>query len=239
MSISNPNRFLPVDKPDFTLDEIRNAFASPDMFMHPATAASTIYAQASEPHTINSCAPKLEPLDPGLSIIPAINSYAPESKPLAAGVASRPGSRAMVGGLKAKQVSYPQTIPQITPGGRFEMPEFRPPIPPQASDSIPTLPSTTAPVSSTDAFVVFLGINNSSGVFRHYQSTSNCVGADSLVPLTFKGGIMMGFMNFDAAVKHFQECLASGVIKLLKAPETAKTVYIVTKGRQPGVYRRR
>ncbi|KAF9063510.1 hypothetical protein BDP27DRAFT_1200966, partial [Rhodocollybia butyracea] len=54
-----------------------------------------------------------------------------------------------------------------------------------------------------------------------------------------KSRIVSPFMNYDVAVSHYMECLHTGVIDVLKADETPTTFYDVTKGFEPGVYRKR
>lgn len=125
--------------------------------------------------------------------------------------------------------TIPRSTPAIVPGGHFAMPDFIPrPLPPPSSSQ-----SRPSQSRCQTAYVVFLGINNSSGVFQKYKD------AVKLMPIGFHGGLMRAFMNYNAARSHYLECVYSGVIEVLKADENESTFYIVTKGFEPGVYKKR
>ncbi|KAF9070989.1 hypothetical protein BDP27DRAFT_1362219 [Rhodocollybia butyracea] len=118
----------------------------------------------------------------------------------------------------------PQTTPAIVPGGRFIMPGF-------VLRQHMAQPSN--PPAEQTSYVVFLGVNKASGVFRTYQEML------AVAPLNFRPRLVESFMNYSAAKNHYLECLHTGVIGLLKEEEGPNTIYIVTKGFEPGVYQKR
>lgn len=122
----------------------------------------------------------------------------------------------------------PRTVPTIVSGGQFPMPLFVAP-PPQ--------PRLDIPENSGPAYVVYLGTHNSSGFFRYYRSTNEITGADSIAPSAFSGRLIKSFPTVQAARSTYNECLQTGVLNLLTLVETSETVYIVTKGFEPGVYK--
>ncbi|KAF9045859.1 hypothetical protein BDP27DRAFT_1243810, partial [Rhodocollybia butyracea] len=56
---------------------------------------------------------------------------------------------------------------------------------------------------------------------------------------SFKDRLIKGFPNFDAAKDHYQECLMTGVLEILKEDEATDMFYIVRQGFEPGVYTKR
>ncbi|KAE9392705.1 hypothetical protein BT96DRAFT_797236, partial [Gymnopus androsaceus JB14] len=53
---------------------------------------------------------------------------------------------------------------------------------------------------------------------------------------SFSGCLLKSFPTVQAAQSTYQECLQTGVLMLLALKKMQNTVYIVTKGFQPGVY---
>lgn len=92
------------------------------------------------------------------------------------------------------------------------------------------------PENSGPAFVVYLGQNQTSGFFLHYNSKDNVPGADSIAPLNFRGRLIHSFPTVQAAKSTYEECMRTGVLAMLRLQETKDTIYIVTKGFEPGVY---
>ncbi|KAE9404869.1 hypothetical protein BT96DRAFT_813031 [Gymnopus androsaceus JB14] len=61
-------------------------------------------------------------------------------------------------------------------------------------------------------------------------------GAETIAPANFPGRLVKSFPTVQAAKSTYQECLQTGVLGLLAQEDTKTTVYIVTKGFEPGVY---
>lgn len=107
------------------------------------------------------------------------------------------------------------------------MPEFGSPYP---------QPRLDVPNNNGPAYVVFIGTNHSSGYFRHFHNTADMLGAESIAPQSFRGSLVQSFPTVQAAKSTYHECLQTGVLALLAREVTKGTVYIVTKGFEPGVY---
>ncbi|KAF9024152.1 hypothetical protein BDP27DRAFT_1438276 [Rhodocollybia butyracea] len=118
----------------------------------------------------------------------------------------------------AQQPTVPLSLPPIVPGTQFVMPDFAP---------RPFVPES----NNTPAFV-FLGINKTSGVFCTFAE------AEAIAPPRFRDRLLKSFMNYEAAMSHYKECVTTGVIAMLKEDETPNTVYIVTQGFEPGVFQK-
>lgn len=125
------------------------------------------------------------------------------------------------------QPKVPRAIPNIVPGGAFVMPEFGSPYP---------KPPLDVPENSGPAFVVYLGTNGSSGFFRYFSNADDVLGAESIAPFSLRGRLIKLFPTVQAARSTYHECLQTGVLAMLARNDTQNTVYIVTKGFEPGVY---
>ena len=121
----------------------------------------------------------------------------------------------------------PERLPEIIPGGRFTMPTFIP---------RPQLPRTDIPENSGPAYVVYFGQDSTSGFFRHYSNSDHELGAESIVPASFRARLIKSFPTVQVAQSTYQECVHTGVLALFRVQESQNTVYVVTKGFQPGVY---
>ncbi|KAE9399176.1 hypothetical protein BT96DRAFT_776208, partial [Gymnopus androsaceus JB14] len=53
---------------------------------------------------------------------------------------------------------------------------------------------------------------------------------------SFRARLIKSFPTVQAAQSTYQECVHTGVLALLRVQESQNTVYVVTKGFQPGVY---
>ncbi|KAE9384971.1 hypothetical protein BT96DRAFT_1007507 [Gymnopus androsaceus JB14] len=100
----------------------------------------------------------------------------------------------------------------------------------------PLQPHTNVPENLGPAFVVYLGESSQSGFFRCYSNSVNEPGAKSIAPVLFRGRLIKSFLTVQAARSTYQECLHTGILAMLTAEQTAKTVYIVTKGFELSVY---
>lgn len=100
----------------------------------------------------------------------------------------------------------------------------------------PSLPRTDVPENAGPAFVVYFGQDNTSGFFRRYSNSDKELGAESIAPMSFHARLVKSFPTVQAAQSTYQECLHTGVLALLRVPETKNMVYVVTKGFQPGIY---
>ncbi|KAE9407664.1 hypothetical protein BT96DRAFT_933099 [Gymnopus androsaceus JB14] len=90
--------------------------------------------------------------------------------------------------------------------------------------------------NSGPAYVVYLGINQSSGFYHRYQDTNSSPGAESIAPAGLHGQLLKSFPTVQAVKSAYEECLQTGVLALLREEEMENTVYIVTKEFEPGVY---
>lgn len=100
----------------------------------------------------------------------------------------------------------------------------------------PQQPPLDTPENSGPAYVVYLGQSKSSGFYRRYRNSNEELGVESIAPTSFHSRLVKSFPTVQAAESTYQECLQTGVLALLALDETPNTVYIVTKGYQPGVY---